>query len=89
MQALKQCELLVLCGTTKPYELEYVKDALGELDELNLSIMLSHAPKSVRKVILAALGGKNRRTYFAEYSPDLFDGKVNAKIFKEMVKEYM
>ena len=60
--------------------------AIKDLDGLSLNIMLSHAPKSVQKDIEAALERKNIRVYFTEYSPDLFDGKANAKIFLEMVK---
>lgn len=89
LQAVKQCELLIVCGTTKPYELDFVKNALKELDGLPLKIMLSNTPKSAQKDIAVVLGIKNSRLYFTEYSPDLFDGKANEKIFSEIAKEYM
>ena len=89
LQALKQCELVILCGVTKPYELYFVKDALKELEGLPLSIVLSHTTKSAQKDIPALLGNDKSRLYFAGYSTDLFDGKTNAKIFSNIVEEYM
>jgi len=89
IQALKQCEVLILCGTAKPYEVDFLNAALKELEGLTLNIVLSHTLKSVQEDIAVVLGIKNCCLYFTEYSPDLFDGKANEKIFSEMVKEYL
>lgn len=89
LQALRQCELLILCGTTKPYELHFLRTALDVFDGLPLNVVLSHAPQSAENDITALLARKNSQLHFAGYSPDLFDGKANAKIFSNIVEEYM
>lgn len=89
MQALKQCEVLILCGTAKPYEIDFVKDALKKLEESHLELVLSHVSKDEQKDIKAIFESKNSSLYFSEYSPDLFDGKANEYIFTALLKEYI
>lgn len=88
MKTLKQCELLILCGTTKPYEFAFVRAALAELCDMPLFLLLSYTPKKVQSEICNMLKNKNVQLYFTGYSPDLFDGKANAAIYAEIVKEY-
>jgi hypothetical protein len=89
LKVLKQCELLILCGTTKPYELDFVRAAFVELHGMPLCLLLSYTPKNVQSEISKMLKNKNVQLYFTDYSPDLFDGKANAKVFTEIVKGYM
>jgi hypothetical protein len=80
--------LLILCGTTKTYEFAFVRAALAELCDMPLFLLLSYTPKKVQSEISKMLKNKNVQLYFTDYSPDLFDGKANAAIYAEIVKEY-
>lgn len=89
LQALKQCNLVIVCGTTKPYEIDKVKVVIEMLQGMPINIVLAHTTKKERQDIAGMLAGDYVNVYFSEYSPDLFDGKVNAKIFTEIIKEYI
>lgn len=88
LHAIKKCELIILCGTTKPYEVDCVKTVLKDFDGLPVNVVLSHTPKKSQNEIMKMLGNENLRIYFANSSPDLFDGKVNEKIFTEVLRDY-
>lgn len=88
LQALKQCELIILCGTSKPYEIDFVRVAVEEIGGIPLNIVMSHTPKKTQ-IDIADMFKDNACLYFSEYSPDLFNGKANEIIFGEIVKAYM
>lgn len=89
IQALKQCETIILCGTTKPHEIGFVKRALKELEGLPLYIILSHTPRSAQEHITEFLGYESGRICFSEYSPEFFDGKANEMIFRKIINDYI
>ncbi|MCX7748249.1 MAG: hypothetical protein N2645_15385 [Clostridia bacterium] len=88
-QLLKQCDLLILCGTTKPYELSSVKTAIKMIDGMYFSLIMSHTPQKAKSEIKNMFSNGNVSIYFSGYSPDLFDSNANAKIFTKIIKEYI
>ncbi|MBC2579376.1 hypothetical protein [Clostridium sp. DJ247] len=85
----KTCEVRILCSTAKPYELEGLKEALNIKEGINTCTLLSFVPEAARTNLKKLIESENNEVFFSGYSPSLFDGKVNEKIFKEILKDYI
>ncbi len=86
-------DIKVLCGGTKPYEIREIIKALELVDNgngENIKLMLPEANLSdiEKKNLEQTLGIKDERIYYAKFSPNLFDGNTNAKIFESILNEY-
>lgn len=64
LQALKQCELVIVCGTTKPYEIDSVKAAIEMLQGMPVNLALAHTPKKEREDIAGVMVGDYINVYF-------------------------
>lgn len=85
----KACNMRILCSGSKPYEIPEYKRALASISEFNISTVFNSCPEIERTNLKKLVENENIKAYFAEYSPNLFDGKVNEKIFKEILQEYI
>lgn len=85
----KTCEVRILCSTAKPYELEALKETLNIKEGIHTCTLLSFVPEASRIGLNKLIERENNRLFFTGYSPNLFDGKVNEKIFREVLKDYI
>lgn len=85
----KACNMRILCSGSKPYEILEYKKALTSISEFNISTVFNSCPEIGRISLKKSVENENIKAYFAEYSPNLFDGKVNEKIFKQILQEYI
>lgn len=86
---LKQCDLILLCGTARPYEIEGIKRGLESLDKGNTQLVLLHAPKNLYGIIENILNPFEVPVHFYEYSPTMFDGSSNSTLFRLLIKDYI
>ena len=89
ISVLKQCDLILLCGTAMPYEIEGIKRGLESLDKGNTQLVLLHAPSNLQGIIENMLSPCEVPVHFYEYSPTMLDESVNASLFKLLIKEYL
>lgn len=85
----KTCEVRILCSTAKPYELAALKETLNIKEGIHTYTLLSFVPEASRIGLKKLIESENNRVFFTGYSPSLFDGKVNKKIFREVLKDYI
>jgi len=64
-------------------------NAMMKLKELSINIILSFIPERGRVSLKNELQSENSIVHFADYSPDLFDGTVNNRIWKDILSEYI
>lgn len=89
LQVVKQCEVIVICGCAKPYEIEQVKSAIEKFEGMKINLVLSHVPIEERATLDELLKKPNVTILYADDAPTLFDGKANEAMFKELVKDYI
>lgn len=85
----KACDVRMLCSGIKPYEIAGYKKALESISELRINTILNFCTELGRTNFKKLVENENNKAYFTDYSPNLFDGKVNEKIFKEILKDYI
>lgn len=85
----KACNVRMLCSGSKPYEIAEYKKALESISELRINTILNFCTELGRTNFKKLVENENNKAYFTDYSPNLFDGKVNEKIFKEILKDYI
>ncbi|WP_253205641.1 hypothetical protein [Clostridium estertheticum] len=85
----KACNVRILCSGSKPYEIPEYKKALDSILELNISTVFNSCQEIGRTNLKKSVENENIKEYFADYSLNLFDGKVNEKIFKQILQEYI
>ncbi len=85
----KACNVRMLCSGSKPYEIAEYKKALESISELSINTIFNFSPEVGRTNFKKLVENENNKAYFTDYSPNLFDGKVNEKIFKEILKDYI
>lgn len=54
-----------------------------------MSTVFNSCSEIGRTNLKKSVENENIKAYFADYSPNLFDGKVNEKIFKQILQEYI
>ena len=89
LKALKYSKVVIICGGYKPYEFKALHNAMMKLKELSINIILSFIPERGRVSLKNELQSENSIVHFADYSPDLFDGTVNNRIWKDILSEYI
>lgn len=89
LPVFKTCNIRILCSGSKPYEIPECKKALDTISELNISSLFSSCSELGRTNLKKLVENENNKAYFSDYSPNLFDGKVNEKIFKEILQDYI
>ncbi|WP_129721383.1 hypothetical protein [Xylanivirga thermophila] len=78
-------DLKLLCGGTKPYEINELKATLQLIDyDKNFNIILPEALTDIKKGIPI-----KERVYSSKISADLFNSDINSKIWRTILSEYI
>lgn len=85
----KACNVRMLCSGSKPYEIAGYKKALESIFELSINTIFNFSQEVGRTNLKKLVENENNKAYFTDYSPNLFDGKINEKIFKEILQDYI
>lgn len=79
-------DMKLLCGGTKPYEIEEIKKVLEFANDKDVKLILPEG--SVLNIEQVNLPIKNEQIYYTQYSLNLFDGNINAKVFESILYKY-
>ncbi|PYG84337.1 hypothetical protein LY28_03651 [Ruminiclostridium sufflavum DSM 19573] len=85
------CQKIILCGTSKPYELEETENKIRILEEngcKEICLCLAFTPDSEKASLTDKFGSRRVKVYFTEYTPDMFKSK-NKEIYKRILQEYI
>ena len=92
LEFISNCNVVILCGTSKPYELQDIRKKIQILEEHNckkICLCLAFTPDNERAQLLDMFGTKNVSVYFAGYTPDMFKSGVNGEMIKRIFQEYI
>lgn len=88
-EQIAEADILLLCCGTKPYELPQTQRLFADFTDTPAYILCAFVDLPLRDTYAAYLQSGCRKVLFMEYQPELFDGKVNEKLFKSVIKEYI
>lgn len=86
------CQKVILCSTSKPYELKEIEDKICILEEKGckeICICLAFTPESQKASLTDKFGSQKVKVYFTEYTPDMFKSNANQEIYKRILQEYI
>lgn len=86
---LKQCDLILVCGTARPYELNSVRSGLAILGTENVQLILLHVPLNLQGFVEDTFKTSEVPVHFYEYTSILFDDYSNSLLFKHLIKDYI
>ncbi|HEY5586412.1 MAG TPA: hypothetical protein VIK78_18220 [Ruminiclostridium sp.] len=86
-----KCNTVVLCGTSKPYELQEIKEKIQLLSEYDCKICLclSFTPEHEKAHLVDMFSSKTVSVFFTGYTPDMFNSSSNGEMFKRILQEYL
>jgi hypothetical protein len=86
-----KCDVIILCGTSKPYELEAIHEKLELLQNYGCKICLclSFTPDKEKANLVDMFGSANVRVYFIDYTPDMFESSSNEEVYRRILQEYI
>ncbi|MGV8149805.1 MAG: hypothetical protein ACLKAK_10925 [Alkaliphilus sp.] len=76
---------IVLCATTKSYEIDAYKRALDLLGETKIHTLFSFVPEIMKEKLKKQYG----EVFFSEYAPDLFDDRKNIDVWNKIHEKYI
>ncbi|MGV8149482.1 MAG: hypothetical protein ACLKAN_10805 [Alkaliphilus sp.] len=79
------CNEVILCATTKPYEIESYHRALDLIGCSKIHTLFSFTAEKIKE----KLKKQYKDPLFAEYSPNLFDGEKNQNIWEQITRKYL
>jgi len=80
-------DIKVVVGCIKPYEVEPLKTFFSiDCDDINY--IYSFVDSSLHQDVIKEMDTAGERTYFAGYTPNLFDYGSNDQIYAEILKRY-
>jgi hypothetical protein len=79
------CDVVILCATAKPYEIDAYDKATELLNDANSYTIFSFVQDAAK----AKIQNEYKKVFFSEYSPDLFDSEKNRDIWERILNEYM
>lgn len=88
----KCCNIVILCGTCKPYELQEVKEKLQILQDTGckkIYLCLAFTPDNEKAHLLDIFGSKSVSVYFTGYTPDMFKSNVNSEMIRKIFQEHI
>ena len=86
------CQNVILCGTSKPYELKETEDKIRILEESGckeIYLCLTFTPDNEKASLVDKFGSQKVKVYFTEYMPDMFKSNINKEIYKRILQEYI
>jgi len=92
LEFISNCNVVILCGTSKPYELQEIRRKIQILEEHNckkICLCLASTPDNERAQLLDMFGTKNVNVYFIGYTPDMFRCNVNSEVIKRILQDYI
>ena len=92
LEFISNCNVVILCGTSKPYEIQEIGKKIQILEEHNckrICLCLASTPDNERAQLLDLFGTKNVSVYFVGYTPDMFKTSVNGEMIKRILQEYI
>ena len=89
LEVFKKSDIKILCATSKPYELNSLKSGLELVKDIETNCIFSFTSYRSRKDIREIVGNKDKKIYFSNYSPDLFNGIANKAIWISIISDYI
>ncbi len=92
LEFTKNCNVAILCGTSKPYELQEIKEKIELLQKYGchkINLCLSFTPEKEKAHLADLFGNKHVSVYFTKYTPDMFAEDVNSDVFQRILQEYI
>jgi len=92
LEFVSNCNTVVLCGTSKPYELQEIKKKIQILEEHDckrICLCLAFTPDIEKANLLDIFGTKNVRLYFTGYTPDMFKSNINSEMIRRILQDYI
>lgn len=89
LSIFKACDIRILCTGSKPYELPCLNKALKLIGDEKINTIFSFSTEAGRVNLRKLTENENNKVYFSQYSPSIFDGKVNEKMFKDILIDYI
>ncbi|WP_024833233.1 hypothetical protein [Ruminiclostridium josui] len=92
LEFTKNCNVAILCGTSKPYELYEIKEKIELLQKYGcnkINLCLAFTPENEKAHLADLFGNKHVSVYFTEYTPDMFAENVNSEVFQRILQEYI
>ncbi|QAA32755.1 hypothetical protein [Clostridium manihotivorum] len=89
LSIFKACDVRILCSGSKPYELPCLNKALKLIGEEKTNTIFSFSAEAGRVNLKKLTESENNKVHFSLYNPSLFDGKVNEKVFKDILIDYI
>lgn len=89
LSIFKACDVKILCGGSKPYEMPFLNKALKLISVEKINTIFSFSAEAGRANLKKLTEKENNKVHFPQYSPNLFDGKVNEKMFKDILIDYI
>lgn len=86
------CQKIILCSTSKPYELKETEDKIRILEEngcKEICLCLSFTPDNQKASLVDKFASQKVKVYFTEYMPDMFKDSGNNEMFKRILQEYI
>jgi hypothetical protein len=86
-----KCNVIIMCGTSKPYELEAIHEKLELLQNYGCKICLclSFTPEREKANLVDMFGSANVRVYFIDYTPEMFESSGNEAVYRRILQEYI
>ena len=92
LEFLANCNAVVLCGMSKPYELQDIKKKIQILQEHNckkIYLCLASTPEHEKAQLLDVFGTRNVSVYFSGYTPDMFKSSTNSEMIRSILRDYI
>ncbi len=92
LEFAKNCNAVILCGTSKPYELQEIKEKIELLQNFGchkINLCLSFTPEKEKAHLADLFGNKHVSVYFTGYTPDMFAENVNSDVIQRILQEYI
>ena len=86
------CQKIILCSTSKPYELKEIEDKICILEEngcKEIILCLAFTPDNQKASLVDKFANQKVKVYFTEYTPDMFKCNANEEIYKRILQEYI
>jgi hypothetical protein len=86
------CQKVILCSTSKPYELKETEDKIRILEGngcKEIFLCMAFTPDNQKACLVDKFASQKVKVYFTEYMHDMFISNVNEEIYKRILQEYI
>lgn len=78
----------ILCAGAKPYEVKMLYKIAEMIFDIEMDIVFSLTSYRERNKMEKLMSELEKRYYYLDYSPDLFDGNVNKEVFNRLLEDH-